>query len=128
MKIPAFVGPLDKEITLRMRHIEGPSVDLLSLDEVRDLPEVTRFSGNGVYFLWKEGALIYVGQSNSVANRVRMHRQNHKVRDYDLATWLSVDWPWHLSMEALYIAKLSPRMNGFADGPMSGHRSEANEP
>lgn len=95
-----------------------PTVPEMFHDDAYCLPEVTRSAQRaGVYFLWLEKRLQYIGSSMNVRRRVCLH-DCYKETIFDRATFLAVPWPWHLSLEAYYIRQLKPRWNStHANGP-----------
>jgi hypothetical protein len=50
-------------------------MNLLSLDELRELPDASDGYA-GVYFLWLGSDLQYIGQSRHIANRLNQHEWN----------------------------------------------------
>lgn len=72
--------------------------------EGKGLPEAA-----GVYFLWKDGAVDYVGQSTRLCNRLRpthdVLRSDHRI------SYVLVDPKHLLYAEAYYIGLLRPRQN-----------------
>lgn len=93
----------------------APTFTPLDVRSLSRLPKPDRAAKRpGVYFLFRGrpglASLLYVGSSDDVDVRVRYHRSRKEIR-FDLATWLSVAWPWHLAVEALYIRALSPPHN-----------------
>jgi hypothetical protein len=65
-------------------------------------PEMGKISG--VYFLWRLGDLIYIGSSKNV------HTRTHAV-GFDHKSFLLIEFPWYLSVEAAYIAEYYPIEN-----------------
>jgi excisionase family DNA binding protein len=105
-----------------------PPIPVLGIDELRALPPATSdesLNASGVYFLWLGEALVYIGQSTAVGDRVQRHADNcrwskdptksgrvlGRVIDFDAATWMPVEWPFHLCVEAVYIKAHRPREN-----------------
>lgn len=83
--------------------VRPPTLAILSLDQLRALPQLDlRAQYPGVYFLWAEQTLIYIGQSYNIGRRVWGHAVRKRFR-YDYATGVSVEHPWQLSLERLYI-------------------------
>ena len=64
----------------------------------------------GVYFLWDDDLLVYVGSSENVHFRVKAHFKKQAI-NFNFATYLAIDFPWYLSVEAAYIAAHLPRSN-----------------
>lgn len=69
-------------------------------------PEIRRHSG--VYFLWRARELIYVGSSKNVHTRM----QSHSVT-FDHCSFLLINFPWYLSVEAAYIVGYRPVENSM---------------
>lgn len=88
-----------------------PVFDLLDLQAILSLPEIGgRACRPGVYFLFLDGALQYVGSSGNVRYRVLRHEAD-QVFTFDHARYLPVAWPWHLAVEGLYIQQYKPPQN-----------------
>jgi hypothetical protein len=88
-----------------------PSVELLTAIQLADLAEVSHFAcGAGVYFLWLEDSLVYIGSSANVNARVRNHELLGGIR-FDRATFMRVEWPWQMAIELLYIDEYAPPKN-----------------
>lgn len=106
--------------------------ELLSIDQLRTLPEDTECSG--VYFLWNGPDLQYIGQSRSVGSRLQQHTWNYRYGHlrlhrpqrikFDRCTVIVIDRrPYMsseelehlakrmLSLEAAYITKHPTRFN-----------------
>lgn len=63
----------------------------------------------GVYFLVKNGEIVYVGQSINIANRITAHRD----KDFDDVSFILCE-PNNLNiLETLYILAYQPKYNGF---------------
>lgn len=85
--------------------------NLKTLNELRQLPMARELNGSGVYFLWKDGALHYIGRSKNVRNRVRYHRTPKMGIAHDLATALACDKFVSLLIEAIHIEHYRPPGN-----------------
>jgi hypothetical protein len=86
-----------------------------SLHEVVGLHDLTSYCKmSGVYFLCRDGALLYVGQSVDVITRFGQHRRHF---DFDTALFMPCA-PEDLDrVESEFIRELRPPMNGtFANG------------
>lgn len=104
---PAEIGPPAWAVETRQRLAHIP---ILSLEELRALPDPQPKEG-GVYFLWRENALVYVGRARSVLwrsefflsqarySRVRYYQQ---AIQFDRITLLKFDDD--LSKEAFHFA------------------------
>jgi hypothetical protein len=96
--------------------LPGPHVDSHQLPQplkaFRNLTEITEtvFDGSGVYFLCLADEVVYVGQSGSVAHRVKSHVQDKR---FDRVFWMR--WPAHDldRLERAMIRLLGPKYNGL---------------
>lgn len=101
---------------------------LLSLDELRALPEVS--DGRGVYFLWLGDALQYIGRTLRLKRRMYEHRipsaagniQRGYVIDFDRATHIYMDGDCRkeieqklIALEAQYLHRYTPPCNVVVD-------------
>lgn len=64
----------------------------------------------GIYFLVRQGEVVYVGQSINVHARVWQHKQARK--DFDAFTYVKCERDSLDALESLYIHTLRPRLNG----------------
>jgi hypothetical protein len=86
---------------------------VLPLDQLRGLPEVDDRSGAGVYFMWHGPALVYVGQSNCIADRMSRHRDKQRSR----TTWLAFDHDaLRRGVECDHVRRYRPQFNMTAHG------------
>lgn len=83
---------------------------ILSLEALMALPDAEDGYA-GIYFLWLDGNLQYVGQSRSVANRITQHHWNYmygaqraqpvaRIR-FDKSTYLELDRSPYLDRDGL---------------------------
>ena len=87
-----------------------PAIEILALDALRDLPVVQPASTlSGVYFLWNEDRLVYIGQSRNIARRLGYHTLKPP-SPFQRATYLAIPHPWQLAVEQLYIDAYMPQM------------------
>lgn len=63
---------------------------------------------SGVYFLIRDGAIVYVGQSNNVYSRVRSHKKD---KTFDRIAVIECKEKELLHLEKLYIKKFKPILN-----------------
>lgn len=80
----------------------------------------------GIYFLFDNGELVYIGQSYSVLERVKVHKDT-RVKIFDSFAYVKVsDYAERLMRERQLIKTFSPKYNGdleaqgymmFADAP-----------
>lgn len=94
------------------------SYSLLDFDELKERRN-TELMRPGIYFLWSHDEIVYIGQSTNMHHRVGGHlsntgSHNYPFRGIKLTACTFVDCkPNELPiMEALYIAKFKPRLNG----------------
>jgi hypothetical protein len=85
----------------------------LPLDQLRGLPDVVINSGSGVYFMWHGPALIYVGQSGHVGNRMWRHENKRRTR----TTWLAVNHDTvRRAIEEDHVRRYKPCLNRTSHG------------
>ena len=68
-------------------------------------------STTGIYFLIKDCEVVYVGQSVSIATRVRTHMQED-YKDFNYYAYIECKQEHLNIMESLYIHSLRPPLNG----------------
>lgn len=56
-------------------HREATAFEVLSMDAIKALPDDQEC--RGVYFLWDDDTLQYIGQSMQIGNRVVAHERNY---------------------------------------------------
>lgn len=74
--------------------------------------DITNEGISGIYFLWKDDVVVYVGQSTNVYSRVKQHKCE---KDFDKVTFIRLknekdilnDW------EGLFINLIKPKLNGI---------------
>ena len=67
---------------------------------------------SGVYFLFKSGRCVYVGQSKQVHIRVREHQiRKRSVKDFDSFSWIPCPPDKLLELEKRYVDMLAPVLN-----------------
>jgi len=82
-------------------------LDLLSADEIIAKSDPI-LQSSGVYFLIKNGSIVYVGQSTDVHARIATHRRD---KEFDRVTIIWCPPDSLLKVEAKYIAKFRPVLN-----------------
>lgn len=91
------------------------SYTLLDFDELKErrAADIVR---TGIYFLWSEDEIVYIGQSVNMHYRVGTHLTSpaHTLRDVKFTACTFIDCrPEDLNvLEALYIDRYKPRLNG----------------
>ena len=90
-------------------YVEATTSKLLGVGEIIEnaLKAPTRKSG--IYFLIKDGHVVYVGQSQNIAARLGGH--GLRFRDFDSYYFTHCDPEELNKMESAYIKKLSPKWN-----------------
>jgi hypothetical protein len=74
--------------------------------------EVENFRFQGVYFLLKEGSIVYVGQATNIISRLLSHAKNFGPEAFDRIAFIPIDDLRLLSaVEEFYIAKFTPTLN-----------------
>jgi hypothetical protein len=81
------------------------------LDVLRGLVAAGEVRGPGVYFLWLEEELQYVGRSTNVKKRIYQHRTRTKGIPHDKATAIECDKFTSLIVEAVHIEAYRPVRN-----------------
>jgi hypothetical protein len=79
--------------------------ELLRLKNLRHVPKI--YEDPGVYFLCREGEIIYVGASVAVAKRVMEHTD----KNYDHAYYIPVPVPSMAEVEGAFIRHFKPKEN-----------------
>jgi len=80
----------------------------------------------GIYFLCREGEVVYVGQSIDIHPRVRNHAKGNScasAKQFDSVFWIAAeekDLDW---LETFWIDKLQPPLNGVP-GPLARNGEE----
>jgi hypothetical protein len=77
------------------------------MEQIRKLPRPIEV---GVYFLFKGRALLYVGQSMCVSNRIASHRASGKIQ-FDNWIVIAAEPDDLDAVEAVYIRRYSPPHN-----------------
>lgn len=88
---------------------------VLPLDQLRALDLVgkeTRWSG--VYFLWRNSRLMYVGESKNIYARIREHKWEGK--RFTHATYLYFQRQSKMEIEARYVMHYRPPLNRTRHG------------
>jgi hypothetical protein len=73
---------------------------------------VEDFRFQGVYFLIKEGSIVYVGQTTNIVSRLLSHSKHFGPEGFDRIAFIPIDDRRLLSsVEEFYIAKFTPTLN-----------------
>jgi excinuclease UvrABC nuclease subunit len=83
-------------------------MNLVDIEEIRAQSQAPKPPLVGVYFLFKDTELVYVGQSNNILLRVQTHT---KRLDFDRYAYLSCSKDELDDLENAYILKLRPKLN-----------------
>ena len=111
-------------------------IPILSIEELAKLPAPQEYDA-GVYFLWKDGGLIYIGKSKHICERLYIqgcmnrcgtlyHGTRYKSIPWDAVTCIVLQTGWECppwlsgrltEYERAYIAAYEPLLNeDFRDG------------
>ena len=99
---------------------------LLSLNDLRLLPRADAGGGCGVYFIWRHGRLLYVGETSNWAMRSYGHRERFGLFDATMIEEPAQPVPylhdkaWRERLEARYIERYDPPLNVSRFGNASG--------
>lgn len=97
--------PMDQEVG------QPPGPDEVPPDLRSEMHALRRAEGDGyppcVYFLIREQAVIYVGQSRNFSSRIQQHRE----KSFDYALFLPVPVEDLLRVEGEFIRRLRPPLN-----------------
>lgn len=80
------------------------------------IPVQLEATGSGIYFLFRRGEVVYVGQSETICTRVAQHMADKK-KVFDSYSWVRVKKDDLNFMETAYIQRFRPEDNGNG-GPM----------
>ena len=107
---------LDVNYHMRRTHIDD--VTVMTMAELRALPREAPDIGSGIYFLWNDDELVYIGMARNIADRVIGHkraamgfRTGKKIEFNSYSFFLWDDEPWMHEVELLYILAYRPRFN-----------------
>lgn len=89
--------------------LEAPP-ELRLLKDLRKCPDIVDISG--VYFLCKNGEIVYVGQSISIFTRISAHRSNNLI-DFDSVFFIPVPQQHLNDVEGTLIRHFKPKHNGI---------------
>lgn len=93
---------LNAEHLMQLPSVPAPSIPCSKLGD--GLPSVS-----GIYFVWRDGRLIYIGQSVNISNRCRFG--HHVASPGDLLSWVPVEVQDLTYAECFYIALARPSHN-----------------
>lgn len=74
------------------------------------IPSLADFKRSGVYFLYRDGVVVYVGQAVDVRRRIATHI-GEGVKSFDSASFIPVPQRSLLRAEQMWIKKLRPEYN-----------------
>ena len=95
------------------QHPEPPKPILEATSNGAGLPRAS-----GIYFVWSEGKIVYVGLSRNLAVRCRIGMKHSAILAGDWLSWLEEATPRLKMAEAFYIGTLKPKRN-FPAKPQS---------
>lgn len=110
--LAAQVSQSERASALRGRAMSLAGVTLLTESEIVEQSDSIA-DCCGVYFLIKNGAVVYVGQSVNVHNRIMEHRAG---KDFDRFAFVACAASALNMLESLYIHVLRPPLNGVMAG------------
>lgn len=90
-----------------MKHDKYPPVPdpVLAVDKNGDgIP-----NASNIYFIWKNGLIVYVGQSINLGTRVKIG--HHAIQEGDTVSWVEIQRDRLNFAEAFYIGMLCPMRN-----------------
>lgn len=130
---PRHFRLLDEEGLDPFQYVDKrvPASSILTLEEVRNLPSIIICSG--VYFLWRENDLLYVGQSRLVGQRLIEH-EKASVIPFTHHTCLQCNYDQLDTVEYDYIEHLKPPYNkqihrpGAPKAPLATENPEGEHP
>lgn len=122
-----YVDPADPDYLEEVAPAEVPLVErfraaiagfsLKSIDELRSLPLVSaKTKCHGLYFLWQDDELIYIGEAAHIRRRCNEHVSVDR-KQFTHATYLELpDFGEHsrftrMHFEREYVRKYKPRLN-----------------
>ena len=94
-----------------------PPSPAVAWNDLREVP-----SSSGVYFLYKSGRAVYVGESIDIRRRLRSHEHKGK---YEAISWIKCDPSSRKRLESFYIAVLDPFLNSNSTSSTSKSKSIA---
>lgn len=99
-----------------------------TLEEIKQLNRHSVDITPGVYFLFNDNDLVYVGESEDIHRRVGQHRKN---KEYDSYSFIvQTDPHLRLRLEKAYIEKFNPKYNkraGNSSNKRITHAYKSNE-
>jgi hypothetical protein len=61
---------------------ESSDIPILSLEDLKELPSVSTDEDSGIYFLWLNGELQYIGKSRQISYRIELQIDvNERLRE-----------------------------------------------
>lgn len=80
------------------------------------IAQLAGLNRSGVYFLYRAGVVVYVGQAQDIRRRVASHMADG-VKDFDAVSFIPFTVDKLLSAEARYIRRLRPLYNRVGNAP-----------
>jgi len=93
---------------LPKRYLDALKIAEYGSDEIID-GAIPAHASIGVYFLIRQGVIVYVGQTTDLLGRLARHRRLG--REFDSYNFIPVDRGRLDEVESAYIAALMPQMN-----------------
>ena len=72
--------------------------------------ELSKFNIPGVYFLYSQSTVIYIGQAADLVSRVKSHDSNKNI-PFDAFSWIQAPFDELNDLEAYYIFTMDPEHN-----------------
>jgi hypothetical protein len=92
----------------RVNHTDNVPIEISKIEELYRIPETLFQSGTCVYFLCREGKVVYVGKAENIHSRLIEH---HKTKNFDDVFYIRVSANRMSKIESSLIAYLRPEYN-----------------
>lgn len=99
-------------VDMREEHKRLSGDDILTETEIVSRAD-RRIQLSGIYFLVKDGRIVYVGQAQDVDVRIAQHR---KTKDFDEFTYIQAMGDQLDLLESIYIHHFRPELNARRGG------------
>lgn len=88
-----------------------PPTALLSIDELRALPRRITYRAGGVYFLWRDDELLYIGRTFLFGQRIGMHEFKAQIPFDSCSVIVCAEPLSREDLEQAYIRAFTPPYN-----------------
>ena len=92
----------------KINHTDNVPLEISKIEELYRIPETLFHSGTCIYFLCREGRVVYVGQAENIHSRLLEH---HKTKNFDDVFYIRVSANKMSKIESSLIAYLRPEYN-----------------